>query len=105
MKSHLAITIKPILAIGGEKDFQCHPDDTKLIAKVTNASTSTHIIKNMDHTLRLQSGLPSLASYKYACRNDIMPEVAIQLKNWLSEQMSLAETHATDVKPKPTAIT
>lgn len=105
VKSHLANTIKPILAIGGEKDFQCHPDDTKLIDKVTKASTSTHIIENMDHTLRLQTGLPSLASYKHACKNDIMPEVAIQLRNWLSEQMSLAETHATDEKPKPTAIT
>ena len=105
VKSHLVNTIKPILAIGGEKDFQCHPDDTKLIAQVTRASTSTLIIKNMDHTLRLQTGLPSLASYKHACKNDIIPEVAIQLINWLSGQINLIEKHATDEKPKPTAIT
>ncbi|GMM84607.1 alpha/beta hydrolase family protein [Pseudoalteromonas sp. MTN2-4] len=105
VKSHLANTIKPILAIGGEKDFQCHSDDTKLIDKVTKASTSTHIIENMDHTLRLQTGLPSLASYKNAGKNDIMPEVAIQLNDWLSGQINLIEEHVTDEKPKPTAIT
>ena len=104
VKSHLANTIKPILAIGGEKDFQCHPDDTKLIGQVTKASTSTFIIKNMDHTLRLQTGLPSLASYKLACKNDIMPEVAIRLKSWLSEQIKLTEKLVTEDKIKPTAI-
>lgn len=93
VKSHLAVTTKPILAIGGEKDFQCHPDDTTLISQVTQAPVRTFIVENMDHTLRLQTGLPSIASYKQACKDDIMAEVSIQINAWL-----LAQTQSVEEK-------
>lgn len=89
VKHHLASTTKPIIAIGGEKDFQCHPDDTLLIPKVTQAQACVHIVKNMDHTLRLQTGSPSLASYKSAAEEDILSQVPKHVTTWLAEQVAL----------------
>ena len=37
VKSFLKNSGHPILAIGGSKDFQCHPDDTLLISEVSQA--------------------------------------------------------------------
>lgn len=81
-------TTHPILAIGGSKDFQCHPDDTLLIAKISPSQTEAYIIDDMDHTLRLQKGEPSILSYFSSCSSPIMPEVNDRICAWLSSQQA-----------------
>ncbi|CCQ10530.1 putative hydrolase [Pseudoalteromonas luteoviolacea B = ATCC 29581] len=71
----LSQTTRPILAIGGSKDFQCHPDDTLRIQNVTSAPVKTHIIQDMDHMLRRQVGETTLASYKMSGLEPILPQI------------------------------
>ena len=73
-----------ILAIGGEKDFQCHPDDTRLISQISPSQTDIHIIGNMDHTLREQVGIPSIMSYAPSCKEPIIQEVNEKIYHWLT---------------------
>ncbi|MEI5638743.1 MULTISPECIES: alpha/beta hydrolase [unclassified Pseudoalteromonas] len=83
VKSFLQKTQHPILAIGGSKDFQCHPDDTLLISKISPSQTETHIIEDMDHTLRLQREEATIMSYANSCSEPIMPEINEKVYAWI----------------------
>ncbi len=63
VKSYLKNSGHPILAIGGGKDFQCHPDDTLLISEE-----------------------PSILSYANSCSSPIMQEVNERIYEWISNQ-------------------
>jgi alpha/beta superfamily hydrolase len=86
VKSFLKNTGHPILAIGGSKDFQCHPDDTLLIPNISPSQSDVHIIKNMDHMLRLQTGEPSILSYASSCNFPIVQEVNEIIYSWIINQ-------------------
>lgn len=86
VKFFLKNTKHPILAIGGSKDFQCHPDDTLLIPKVSSSQTEAYIIDGMDHTLRFQKEEPSILSYTDSCSLPIMTQVNEIIYTWLSKQ-------------------
>ena len=86
VKSFLKANMHPILAIGGQKDFQCHPDDTLLIPEISSSQTTAIIIKGMDHTLRYQQEEPSILSYAASCSTPIMQEANERIYTWLSEQ-------------------
>lgn len=86
VKAFLKNTKQPILAIGGSKDFQCHPDDTLLIANISSSKTDVHIIKDMDHMLRLQTGEPSILSYTSSCDAPIAQEVKALVYSWIINQ-------------------
>ncbi|WLD56751.1 lysophospholipase [Salinispirillum sp. LH 10-3-1] len=90
VKAFLKSTKHPILAIGGSKDFQCHPDDTLLIKDISPSPTDVHIIENMDHMLRLQAGESSILSYASSCDTPIVPEVNEILWAWVITQSGLA---------------
>lgn len=83
VKSHLKMNRLPILAIGGSKDFQCHPDDTRQIASITASEVTVHIIENMDHMLRNQEGEPTLLSYRDAGKRPMVQEVKELVSNWV----------------------
>lgn len=76
----------PIFAIGGSKDFQCHPDDTLLIPKVSLSPSEVHIIENMDHMLRHQIDEPSILNYVDSCKTPIMHKVNDLIYSWISRQ-------------------
>ncbi len=86
VKSFLKNTLHPILAIGGSKDFQCHPDDTRLILEIAPGPAEIHIIENMDHMLRLQTGESSILSYAKSCGEPIVPEVGEIICSWIIRQ-------------------
>jgi len=86
VKSFLKNNMHPILAIGGEKDFQCHPDDTLLIPEISPSKTEVYIIEGMDHTLRYQKEEPSILSYAASCSSPIMQEVNEKIYTWLINQ-------------------
>lgn len=83
IKTYLKMNKLPILAIGGAKDFQCHPDDTRKIPSISPGETTVHIIENMDHMLRTQEGDPTLLSYKDAGEKPMMQEVKELISNWV----------------------
>lgn len=91
VKAFLKSNELPILAIGGDKDFQCHPDDTLLISSISRSETEAHIIKNMDHTLRYQEGEPSIMSYAASCSAPIVQEVNERVCAWLIQQLNSNE--------------
>ncbi len=86
VKSFLKKTGHPILAIGGSKDFQCHPDDTLLISELSPHQTETYIIEGMDHMLRFQKEEPSILSYANSCNSPVMLEVNERIYAWLVNQ-------------------
>lgn len=88
VKSHLRETRLPVLAIGGGKDFQCHPDDTRQIPSITPGEATIHILDNMDHTLRAQQGEPTLLSYKDAAKVPMMPAVNTLVADWIKDKIS-----------------
>lgn len=83
VKTHLKANKLPILAIGGSKDFQCHPDDTLQIPSITTSETTVYIIENMDHTLRYQEAEPSLLSYRNTDKTTMMQEVKERVSHWI----------------------
>ncbi|QLE87806.1 lysophospholipase [Shewanella sp. Scap07] len=84
VKSFLKSTQHPILAIGGSKDFQCHPDDTLLIPQISPSLVEVHVIEGMDHTLRFQKHQPSMSSYTRSCASPIMDEVNQRIVEWIN---------------------
>lgn len=88
VKSFLKNNQHPILAIGGSKDFQCHPDDTLLISEISPSQTETHIVEGMDHMLRLQNEAPSILSYSDSCSAPIMQEVNEKVYEWIMKPLS-----------------
>jgi hypothetical protein len=86
VKSFLKHTRHPILAIGGSKDFQCHPDDTLLISELSPSQTESYIVEGMDHMLRFQKEEPSILSYANSCSSPIMQEVNERVYAWISNQ-------------------
>lgn len=86
VKYFLKNNMHPILAIGGQKDFQCHPDDTLLISEISPGKTEVYIIENMDHTLRYQKEEPSILSYSASCSSPILKDVNEIIYTWLSNQ-------------------
>jgi alpha/beta superfamily hydrolase len=86
VKSFLKDNIHPIIAIGGEKDFQCHPDDTLLISEISPNQTEVHIVEDMDHMLRCQKEEPSILSYAASCSSPMMQEVNERIYAWLCNQ-------------------
>lgn len=87
VKSYLRKSQHPVLAIGGGKDFQCHPDDTRQIPFVTPGETSVHIIDNMDHMLRAQEGAPTLLSYKDSGKMPMVPTVNALVSGWIKSKV------------------
>ncbi|MCH8542149.1 MAG: alpha/beta hydrolase [Alcanivorax sp.] len=83
IRTHLGMNALPILAIGGTKDFQCHPDDTCEIPSVSLGETTVHIIENMDHMLRYQEGDPTLLGYKDAAQRPMIYQVKELVSGWV----------------------
>lgn len=84
VRQHLAGLQKPILAIGGGKDFQCLPEDTLEIARRSAGPVTTLIIPEMNHMLRRQQGAPSMLDYKDQGDEPVLPEVLRTIAQWLA---------------------
>lgn len=84
VRQRLAGFQKPILAIGGGKDFQCLPEDTLEIARLSPGSVTALIIPEMNHMLRSQQGAPTMLNYKAQSDEPILPEVPRSIAQWLA---------------------
>lgn len=83
VKRHLSRLAKPILAIGGGKDFQCLAEDTRLIAEIAAGPVEVGIVENMNHMLRNQEGPPSMLGYKAQGEEPIAGDVSRLVVDWI----------------------
>ena len=88
VKSHLSQLERPILAIGGGKDFQCLAEDTRLIESIAPSAVDAHIFENMNHMMRNQKGEPSMLGYKASGKEPMLEQVNIQITRWVHRSTS-----------------
>lgn len=76
----------PILAIGGEKDLQCDPNDVNRIVKLTKGAVSAHIIKNLTHILRFDEQQPSFLRTAELTKKPMESIVLDLIVEWYKQQ-------------------
>ena len=74
----------PLLAITGEKDLQVNPDDLPIIHDAVPGSVTIRMA-DLTHTLRRQSGPPSLRAYRGEVRRPVDPELVAHVVAWIHE--------------------
>ncbi|MGS0765652.1 alpha/beta hydrolase family protein [Syntrophomonas curvata] len=83
----LAHVTCPVLAITGDKDLQVLPEHAEIIAELVQGDAECHIIKDMNHLLRIQKEPGSLLSlnkiYKESVKQPVDPDLILLIKNWL----------------------
>jgi pimeloyl-ACP methyl ester carboxylesterase len=83
-RDDLARLSVPVLAITGEKDLQVAPADLETITRVVPGAT-VHRVPDLTHTLRRQSGAPSMSAYRRELRRPVDPEVLATVVSWCRE--------------------
>ncbi|MFK7864506.1 MAG: alpha/beta hydrolase family protein [Pseudohongiellaceae bacterium] len=79
-------TTCPVLAIAGEKDFQCLPSDIDRIGKVVGGEYEHHTVENMSHLLRNEPGEFSVFNYAEQLKHSIEPKVLTLVCRWLKQR-------------------
>jgi len=77
----------PILAIGGEKDLQVHPEDVTRIAELAKGEVERHIVPNLTHVLRLDEGKPSILKYKKLLKKGMDHSILDIMYDWLQKRL------------------
>ncbi|WP_199584093.1 S9 family peptidase [Blastococcus sp. TF02A-30] len=72
----------PVLAITGGKDLQVPADDLDRIAATAAGPVEVRRVPDLTHTLRRQSGPPSMSRYKAELREPVDPEVLALVTGW-----------------------
>ncbi len=80
-RDDLARLLVPVLAITGDKDLQVDPADLETIARVVPGAT-VHRVPDLTHTLRRQSGAPSMSAYRGELRRPVEPEILATVVSW-----------------------
>lgn len=78
-----AKTKTPTLAIGGEKDLQCLPEDTQKIAQIVGGPVEAHLLSNLTHILRYDDEQPSTFRYKKLSEDPIDVRVPELILDWI----------------------
>jgi len=73
----------PTLAIGGEKDLQCLPEDTQKLAGLVQAPVDSHVLSDLTHILRTDEEEPSTFRYKKLSEEPIDSRVPELILSWL----------------------
>lgn len=74
----------PAIVIGGEKDVQCDPADAPRIAEILGPSSEVHIVKDLTHLLRIETGAASMASYPAQMKRPVSPVVMELTTRWIA---------------------
>lgn len=90
VRQHLSCLHKPILAIGGGKDFQCLAEDASQIAGIACGPVETAIVADMNHMLRLQPDEPSILAYRKQSAEPVARQVGSLVTEWI-RRMSTGE--------------
>jgi pimeloyl-ACP methyl ester carboxylesterase len=80
----------PVLALTGGKDLQVDPAHLTVIGTTVPGGATTVLVPDLTHTLRTQSGPPSLGAYKREIRRPVNPEALATVVTWCREVTGLA---------------
>lgn len=76
----------PILAITGSKDIQVDPGNLERMAALVTGPFESHVLPDVTHLLRSESGPGGLATYKKQVRRAMDPRVPALITDWLERQ-------------------
>jgi len=79
----LAKVTVPTLIIAGQKDMQCDPEDAPKIARLIGDRAQYHVVDDLTHLLRLETGPASIVNYKKLLKKPIDPIVGELMVAWL----------------------
>jgi pimeloyl-ACP methyl ester carboxylesterase len=78
----------PVLAITGSKDIQVNPDDLIEMKEIIKSPYEYHILPDMSHLLRTETGEASISNYKSMVKKPIDQRVLPIILEWLNKQVS-----------------
>jgi pimeloyl-ACP methyl ester carboxylesterase len=78
----------PVLAITGSKDIQVNPDDLIEMKEMIKSPYEYHILPDMSHLLRTETGEASISNYKNMVKKPIDQRIPQIIFEWLSKQVS-----------------
>jgi len=74
----------PILAITGSKDLQVDPADLQLIEQIVPTPFTGHVVEDVSHLLRTETGPASLGTYNEQARRPVDHGVATLITDWMT---------------------
>ena len=74
----------PVLAITGTKDIQVDPADVSVMEHAVPTSFTGHLVDDVTHLLRMESGPASVRTYKKQARRPIDPRVKELVTDWVT---------------------
>jgi len=77
----------PVLAITGSKDIQVDPANLERMAALVTAPFEHHVVPDVTHLLRAESGSGGLSTYKKQVRRPIDPRVTTLIVDWMERQV------------------
>lgn len=77
----------PVLAITGSKDIQVNPDDLERMSGLISSDFEYHKVPNMTHILRVETGEPTLSTYKKQVLKPMDTQVLQLTLEWLQKQI------------------
>lgn len=83
----LSLVRVPILAITGSKDIQVDPGNLARMAELVTAPFESHVVPDVTHLLRTDSGRGGLAAYKEQMKRPVDPRVKDLVVEWLRRQV------------------
>ncbi len=86
----------PVLAITGSKDIQVDPADLQRMAEFVKAPFESHVIQDMTHMLRVETGEASISNYKAEIKRPIEPSLLDTIRDWLNRQTGSREAGGSE---------
>lgn len=83
----LAAVRAPVQAVTGSKDLQVNPDDVGRICELVPSDCSGHVVDDITHLLRRETGPASVRTYKKQAKRPLDPEVLDLITSWIAEQV------------------
>ncbi|WP_448627573.1 alpha/beta hydrolase family protein [Geodermatophilus sp. URMC 64] len=87
----------PVLAVTGGKDLQVDPADLATMAALVPGEVTTRTIPDLTHTLRRQTGAPSLRAYRRELREPVDAELLRLVVSWCREHSGLTADTPSDL--------
>lgn len=78
----------PVLAITGSKDIQVNSEDLIEMKEIIKSPYEYHILPDMSHLLRTETGEASISNYKNMVKHPIDQRVPQIILEWLNKQVS-----------------
>ncbi len=78
----------PVLAITGSKDIQVSPDNLERMASLLTAPFEAHVLSDVTHLLRRETGPGGIGTYKKQVRPPMDERVPTLIGDWLERQIN-----------------